>query len=189
MSEDITDTVYFYYGLSNFYQNHRLYVKSRDDTQLGGKEGLDYGDLGACDPLISPVRCVSFNASDANDTETDVWLPCGLIAGSMFNDSFVLSKDGVPINWTNDGIAWPSDLEAKFINPETPQQGTWIPQVQPPNTQLQSFANTTGYQTPEFVVWMRTAGLPNFKKLNRIIHGGLRAGNYTVQILNSTRAC
>ena len=44
-------------------------------------------------------------------------------------DTFVLSKDGAPINWTNDGIAWPSDLEAKFINPETPQAGTWIPQV------------------------------------------------------------
>lgn len=25
-----------YYGLSNFYQNHRRYVKSRDDSQLNG---------------------------------------------------------------------------------------------------------------------------------------------------------
>ena len=56
VTEDIAETVYFYYGLSNFYQNHRLYVRSRDDTQLGGEEGLDYGDLDACDPLISPVR-------------------------------------------------------------------------------------------------------------------------------------
>jgi hypothetical protein len=28
--------VYFYYGLSNFYQNHRQYVKSRADKQLHG---------------------------------------------------------------------------------------------------------------------------------------------------------
>lgn len=28
--------VYVYYGLSNFYQNHRRYVKSRDDSQLNG---------------------------------------------------------------------------------------------------------------------------------------------------------
>ncbi len=27
-----------YYGLSNFYQNHRRYVKSRDDSQLNGDE-------------------------------------------------------------------------------------------------------------------------------------------------------
>ena len=25
-----------YYGFSNFYQNHRRYVKSRDDSQLNG---------------------------------------------------------------------------------------------------------------------------------------------------------
>ena len=29
--------VYIYYGLDNFYQNHRRYVKSRDDTQLLGE--------------------------------------------------------------------------------------------------------------------------------------------------------
>lgn len=28
-----------YYGLSNFYQNHRRYVKSRDDGQLNGDPG------------------------------------------------------------------------------------------------------------------------------------------------------
>ncbi len=30
--------VFMYYGLSNFYQNHRRYVKSRDDSQLNGDE-------------------------------------------------------------------------------------------------------------------------------------------------------
>lgn len=28
--------VFMYYGLSNYYQNHRRYVKSRDDSQLNG---------------------------------------------------------------------------------------------------------------------------------------------------------
>ena len=28
--------MFMYYGLSNFYQNHRRYVKSRDDGQLNG---------------------------------------------------------------------------------------------------------------------------------------------------------
>lgn len=44
-------SVFMYYGLSNFYQNHRRYVKSRDDSQLNGdmeslmvwlKSGSDY---------------------------------------------------------------------------------------------------------------------------------------------------
>lgn len=30
------NNVFMYYGLSNFYQNHRRYVKSRDDSQLNG---------------------------------------------------------------------------------------------------------------------------------------------------------
>lgn len=29
LSEDFKGDVYFYYGLSNYYQNHRRYVKSR----------------------------------------------------------------------------------------------------------------------------------------------------------------
>ena len=29
--------MYMYYGLENFYQNHRRYVKSRDDAQLLGE--------------------------------------------------------------------------------------------------------------------------------------------------------
>ena len=29
--------VFMYYGLDNFYQNHRAYVKSRDDKQLKGR--------------------------------------------------------------------------------------------------------------------------------------------------------
>jgi len=32
----LQSNVYMYYGLSNFYQNHRRYVKSRDDSQLNG---------------------------------------------------------------------------------------------------------------------------------------------------------
>jgi hypothetical protein len=31
-----------------------------------------------------------------------------------------------------------------------------------------------------FIVWMRTAGLPNFRKLWGRIEGGLPAGNYIV---------
>lgn len=32
----LQSNVFMYYGLSNFYQNHRRYVKSRDDSQLNG---------------------------------------------------------------------------------------------------------------------------------------------------------
>jgi len=35
-----------------------------------------------------------------------------------------------------------------------------------------------------FIVWMRTAGLPNFRKLWGRIPGGLEAGDYEVHINN-----
>jgi len=45
--------VYFYYGINNFYQNHRWYVKSRSYDQLAG--GLPkLSDLSVdCDPLMT----------------------------------------------------------------------------------------------------------------------------------------
>jgi len=35
-----------------------------------------------------------------------------------------------------------------------------------------------------FIVWMRTAGLPNFRKLWGRIEGGLKPGKYSVEINN-----
>ena len=36
-----------------------------------------------------------------------------------------------------------------------------------------------------FIVWMRTAGLPNFRKLWARIDGDLEAGTYTINVVNS----
>jgi len=41
------------------------------------------------------------------------------------------------------------------------------------------------FKDEDFIVWMRTAGLPTFKKLHRIIHENLDAGTYTVEIQNN----
>lgn len=47
-----TKPVYLYYELSNYYQNHRRYVKSKVTAQLAG-ENLPYSDLSDCDPVIT----------------------------------------------------------------------------------------------------------------------------------------
>ena len=51
IEEDRTDTVYVYYQLDNFYQNHRRYVKSRDNNQLAGTY-KDVASLSKCEPII-----------------------------------------------------------------------------------------------------------------------------------------
>jgi len=43
----------------------------------------------------------------------------------------------------------------------------------------------SNFQDEDFVVWMRVAGLPTFKKLHRIINVDLEPGTYTVEIQNS----
>lgn len=44
----------------------------------------------------------------------------------------------------------------------------------------------SNFEDEDFIVWMRTAGLPTFKKLYRIIDTDLQPGSYRVEIENST---
>lgn len=50
-SGDIKAPIYVYYQLENFYQNHRRYVKSRDNEQLYGTYKTPE-DLSSCDPIV-----------------------------------------------------------------------------------------------------------------------------------------
>ena len=153
--------VYFYYQLTNYYQNHRRYVMSRADNQLRGDLIKSVSDVDTCDP-----------DKTFNDTGklADLLLPCGLIAVSTFNDTFVLNRaNGSTVDWTTDGIAWESDLDTLFKEPDPKQEGIVI-------------QNQTD---PHFVNWMRTAALPTFRKLYTIIDGDLEKGNYLVTIDNN----
>ena len=91
IDETLDGPVYFYYELRNFYQNHRMYVKSRDDKQLAGLTNA--GDSKKCDPITSMKdvgkRCnndTEYCSFDGHSlAETDSANPCGLVARSYFN--------------------------------------------------------------------------------------------------------
>ncbi|KAG4947949.1 hypothetical protein JHK86_041188 [Glycine max] len=68
--------IYIYYQLDNYYQNHRRYVKSRNDKQLWNKAAE--GETNNC-----------FPEDKTKDNQPIV--PCGLIAWSMFNDTYKFS--------------------------------------------------------------------------------------------------
>jgi hypothetical protein len=95
-----------HYELTNFYQNHRKYVKSRDDTQLRGA-GNSSTPQSNCDPLRK-LGDVVLN-------------PCGLIANTFFNDIITLETKnddaGRTIFMNESGIAWQSDVKHKFKQP------------------------------------------------------------------------
>eukprot|EP01128_Nolandella_sp_AFSM9_P009222 TRINITY_DN5843_c0_g1_i1.p1 TRINITY_DN5843_c0_g1~~TRINITY_DN5843_c0_g1_i1.p1 ORF type:complete len:322 (+),score=54.30 TRINITY_DN5843_c0_g1_i1:48-968(+) len=152
--------IYVYYELSNYYQNHRRYVKSRSDDQLRGVLITSVEDIETCDPF----------ASEGGSSNPDLmYLPCGLIANSVFNDTYVLSGTGADVPMTKEGVAWESDIKEKFKNPNVEAPG------------IRTVANV---EDPDFVNWMRTAGLPTFRKLWRIIEVPLE-GDYTMTVSNN----
>lgn len=97
-------------------------------------------------------------------------LPCGLIAWSLFNDTFMLREGNTTIPLRKNGIAWASDVKEKFHNPPADAPGVRV---------------IADFEDEDFIVWMRTAGLPNFKKLYRIIDQDLQPGQYQVDIRNN----
>ncbi|XP_004635882.1 cell cycle control protein 50A-like [Octodon degus] len=161
--------VYMYYGLSNFYQNHRHYVKSRDDSQLSGNIRALHNPSRDCEPY--------------HRNEGKPIAPCGAIANSMFNDTLELFQIAnqsdpipIPIPLKKKGIAWWTDKNVRFRNP--PGEGSLEERfkgtAKPPNWHkpvymLGSEDDDNGFINEDFIVWMRTAAMPTFRKLYRLI--------------------
>jgi len=150
--------LYFYYKLTNFYQNHRRYVKSRSDEQLSGAASSDSTNS-SCSPLGSWL-------DNSTGTPTNKFLyPCGLIANSVFNDTFraevTSSTLTLSLALDSSDIAWESDSR-KFVSRAVATDET---DVGPGGFILPKVND------PHFMVWMRTAGLPTFRKLYGVFKG------------------
>ena len=180
---DIGPPVLLYYRLTNFYQNHRRYVKSLDTDQLLGKALSNATiDGSACDPL------------KLNETSKKAYYPCGLIANSLFNDTIkepVLitapgRRDGLALYpMTNKGISWSTDAElykkTDYTNEQVDPPPNWRNRYPDGYTADNPIPNISEYE--EFQVWMRTAGLPTFSKLARRNDNlSMRAGTYEIEI-------
>lgn len=109
----------------------------------------------------------------------DIAIPCGLIAKSVFTDSYRISdvagftdeSDDLTID--DSDIAWKSDVEFKFKN-QKELGDAW---------ETKQWLNV---EDQHFIVWMRTAGLPQFRKLYGRIAEGLEADTqYWVRIQNT----
>lgn len=197
LEKDMNAPIYFYYELHNYYQNYRRYVKSLSSDQL---RGVDVSSTSDCSPVTT------FNGSTL--------VACGLIAATFFEDRFAMSVNSTDLcnrtarcynygtnstdewhdhwqdwyeepNWAKKGIAWHSDKEYKYIN------ATYDVDNESGLTQVGDRQNKSGLRLPDindedFIVWMHTAALPNFKKLHRIIRNmDLKKGDrINITILN-----
>ena len=86
------------------------------------------------------------------------------------------------------GIAWTTDFENKFVNPENGFGGT----VRPKNWQINVSDLKGQYKNEDLIVWMRTAAFSTFRKFyRRVDHSktnfgeDLPSGNYSMVINHS----
>lgn len=178
--------VLLYYQLTNFYQNHRRYVKSFDQNQLDGKARSAKDINGSdCDPLKGELQ--------ADGVTWLPYYPCGLIANSLFNDTYSSplllgvgdsNKANETYTMTNSSIAWSTD--ADLYKPTEYNYGDVVP---PPNWRAKYPAYNKTFPFPDlhtdepFQVWMRTAGLPTFSKLAlRNDDTSMKIGRYEMDI-------
>lgn len=158
LDRDVKAPAYMYYGLVNFFQNQRNYIKSRSAEQLRGDFEPGTTNIDECDPkILGP--------------DGEQLLPCGLTAFSKFNDSFTLCRDSAcenEVQTVKDGIAWDVDVNKRFL--KGPAANGYTDEI---NNLITD---------PDFIVWMRLAAYGTFRKLVWVITEDLQAGDYTVRI-------
>eukprot|EP01012_Entosiphon_sulcatum_P035219 TRINITY_DN4471_c0_g1_i1.p1 TRINITY_DN4471_c0_g1~~TRINITY_DN4471_c0_g1_i1.p1 ORF type:complete len:368 (-),score=55.51 TRINITY_DN4471_c0_g1_i1:68-1150(-) len=182
--------VHLFYKLDGFMQTYNKYAKSVNHLQLRGeKVTLDL--MSKCSPLLYAGE-LSGASSPSNSDISKAYSPCGLLAYSMFNDtldmyvsslradcsvdrstctpvcSSRLFKDPTnPYYCVKKGIAWTSDVADRF---KLPYNGGTASNryISYPS----EYANEPGHLVPlqtdeDFMVWMRLASGPVFRKLYR----------------------
>lgn len=171
--------IYVYYELGNYYQNHRRYVMSVSEQQLRG---------------LSPSASDLDNCKPKDVVNGQVVCPCGMVAWTLFNDTFEFSTNGfysepgtLYVNQT--AIAWAVDREERFNNTVFPINfinnnrttvanasqigGAWLNDSQPLS------------MNENLMVWMNIAAFPTFRKLYGRIETDLPPGTQlTVNINN-----
>ncbi|KAI0637262.1 transcription regulator [Trametes polyzona] len=174
---DMDPPVLLYYKLTNFYQNHRRYVKSLDQNQLRGD-------------FVSADKLKSGDCKPLGEIDGKAVYPCGLIANSLFNDSFSgltsTTESTTTYNFSEKGIAWPGEAKKYAATP-----GYELAQITPPPNWARRYPDgyTETNQPPNlkedehFQNWMRTAGLPTFTKLfGRNDNTKLTKGRYQIVV-------
>jgi hypothetical protein len=182
--EELQPTISFFYNLDNFYQNHRRYVNSFNAKQLLGDavDGRTINDS-TCDPITHDP-----------DGSGRIVYPCGLVANSIFNDTFespvllTVPHSSAPNEtyvMSTTGIAWGG---MKDLYGPTKYN---ISQIVPPPNWHERYKDgyTTENPPPDlstdehFQNWMMLAAAPNFFKLyQKNDTDPLRVGQYQIDI-------
>lgn len=206
ITEDMLGGVFLYYQVQDFYQNHRNYVKSQSPLQMDGTSRDD----SACSPLLYnitdngdkytlfPCGLVAntfFSDKISLDSDSS---PEGL---EMYEDGIAwpsdLEKYALPsgVCCSGDGVTCDNyDLDLCCTEEGSPEYECLYPDdmLDGGSTQYlhKSYPDTIskwdGPTNEHFIVWMRTAGLKDFRKLYGRLSDDLQAGdNVTFSVINN----
>ena len=131
-----------------------------------------------------------------NTTSQRPYYPCGLIANSLFNDTFNspvainpqhTSDQNVTYPMTNQGIAWSTDKslykQTKYTRDQIDPPPNWA--LRYPNGYTEDNDVPDLSTMENLQVWMRTAGLPTFSKLAlRNDNQTMASGTYQLDVLD-----
>uniref|UniRef100_A0A8C0K8W6 Cell cycle control protein n=1 Tax=Canis lupus dingo TaxID=286419 RepID=A0A8C0K8W6_CANLU len=175
--------VYMYYKLYGFYQNLYQYILSRSNSQLLGTD------------LKVKLYLISYNTLKKKNSTIFNFLADTIILSYNLNSSIPIE---VPM--LKSKITWWTDKYVKFQNPSSINlSSAFAGTTKPPYWSKPVYEldeedpGNNGFLNDDFIVWMRTAAFPTFKKLYRRLNRiqyfieGLPAGNYSFNITYITR--
>ena len=210
---DMEPPVLIYYEITNFHQNHRFYSSSRDDYQLVGVD-TEQGSVSAsaCDPL-NKLGNITLNPCGviANTFFNDVFELVGGVDENgdelkMIEEGIAWQSDleyrfGMPPGFkseqcTDEEGCTPScctDRDYSCTEPYEKDDGTcWAYHYPNEDTTQYLYETYPNIISPlehvtneHFVVWMRVATRPQFRKLYGYIEQPIKAGTELVFNINS----
>eukprot|EP00794_Sanderia_malayensis_P016779 gene16779-18474_t len=188
LKKEFVGQVYMFYQLENFYQNHRLFARSKDDEQLRGNLRTKLSATCA-----EPYRSRNVSTGQHSSAIKSI-APCGAIANSIFND--------IDVTMSSKGLTWTKEKGHKFANPPLKGGATnsslkfaYSEFASPPNWpkplyELKPYEEDDNANlNSALIIWMRSAAFPTFRKLFRKVQHtgahfskGLPKGNYRMDI-------
>lgn len=141
-SEDldkIAGPLFIYIETSDYYQNHRIYLKSKSKDQMSGNSASSLST--DCEPLVKEGDLnIDFDIYDNNR----YIVPCGLMPASFINTTVQLEVNGNNVDIDSEGISWKNDNSNLY------------------KTQESEYLDITN---EHFKVWMRNSPTSTLRKL------------------------
>lgn len=181
LDKDVEGPVLVWYEIPNFMLNHKYAVQSKDNF-LWGFIGSTYSCRSAQTLKDASWRRPPANSSGFNSMlaagGVQEFRPCGLVALSMYTDTFGLYTHAgakVILDETDIAIDTDNTIYEKKVVPISGKVTPPIYKIDGVTSWLRSAA-----ALERFKVWMRTPASPIVRQLYGRVPGGLPAGSYSL---------